>query len=396
MENLYKNIKILLFLPIITLFLFINGCENNLSDEGLNYISGDTIGTILLDSQIDSMNITSSNFIKYINNYSSANMMVGKYSDYESKSLLRFSGFPVNYDTVTVLSAKLKLRYKKVFYQDSLGVTSFNIYRVNKYYDFTTLTYDKFYNEIGTEILGTYTGTPTDTTEISITLNNQTVLDWFKYAHDTNYANKNYGIILVPNGNSTTIKSFYSYQNVNSYYYYIPNLTTIVSFPSGGQDTNVFNGSESVSLHYVPQVMNIPGRFIIQNGIAIKDILKFDLSKLPGKVIINQVLLELKVDWENSFYSSGSDTRLIGNMLISDTLTTDGVNYYSVRSDTNTYSLYLTVAFQKLSNGAYSNLGFLFKNIYDYSNLDRYVFYGPDYSDVTKRPRLKIRYTIRN
>jgi hypothetical protein len=53
------------------------------------------------------------------------------------------------------------------------------------------------------------------------------------------------------------------------------------------------------------------------------------------------------------------------------------------------------MAVQKWNYGTEANLGILIKNIYDYSNLDRYVFYGPDYSDVSKRPRVIIRYTIR-
>lgn len=385
--------RIILILLVISLPLFY-GCENNLSDEGLSYISSDTLGTLLLDSQLDTMNITSNNFIKYINTSSSANMLVGLSSNYESKTLLRFTSLPTNYDTTTVVSAKLNIRYNKTFYQDSLGLTSFNIYRVNTYYDFSTLTYDKFYNEIGTNALGNYTGTPTDTSLISLSLDNQTVGDWLKYAHDTNYANKNYGVILLPNSNTTTIKAFCSSKYSNSSF--IPYVTVVVLEPTGGkQDTLNFYSSEFTSLNYVPQINTIPGRFIVQNGVSIKDILKFDLSKLPEKVIINQALLELKVDWQNSFFTTGIDTRLIGNMLTSDTLTSDGINYYSIRTDTNTYSLYLTIAFQKWNYGISTNLGFMFKNIYDYSNLDRYVFYGPDYSDISKRPRLKIRYSIR-
>ncbi|MCX6164783.1 MAG: DNRLRE domain-containing protein [Ignavibacteriae bacterium] len=386
-------IRIILILLVFAFPLFY-GCENNISDEGLSYISSDTLGTFLLDSQIDTVNIVSNNFIKYINTTGSPNMLVGKYSNYESKSLLKFKGLPTNYDTATVLSAKLKLRYNKTFYQDSLGITSFNIYRINKYYDFSTLTYDKFYNEIGTNILGTYTGTPIDTSQISITLDNQTVQDWFKYAHDTNYVNKNYGIVLLANSNSNTVKAFYSsiYGNTN----YIPSFTTVMTYPSGRQDTLSFSYSEFISLNYVPQINTIPGRIILQNGVAIKDILKFDVSKLPGKVIINQATLEMKIDWANTFYTKGIDTRLTLNMLTdTSTLANDGITYLAMQTDSNTFTLYFREAVQKWNYGVYPNLGILLKNIYDYSNLDRYVFYGPDYPDASKRPRIKIRYSLR-
>lgn len=385
----------IIFILLVFAFPLFYGCENNINDEGISYISSDTIGTFLLDSQIDTLNIVSSNFIKYINTTSSSNMLVGKYSNYESKSLLKFKGLPTNYDTATVLSAKLKLRYNKTFYQDSLGITSFNIYKINKYYDYSTLTYDKFYNEIGTDILGTYTGTPTDTSQISITLDNQTVQDWFKYAHDTNYVNKNFGFVLLSNSNSNTIKAFYSsiYGNSN----YIPSFTAVMTYPSGRQDTLTFSSSDFISLNYVPQINTIPGRIILQNGVAVKDILRFDISKLPGKVIINQATLEMKIDWANTFYTKDNDTRLTLNMLTdTSTLANDGVTYLSMQSDSNTYVLYFREAVQKWNNGVYPNLGILLKNIYDYSNLDRYVFYGPDYPDASKRPRIKIRYSIRS
>jgi hypothetical protein len=388
---LNQIIRIILVLLVITFPLFY-GCENNISDEGLSYISSDTIGTFLLDSQIDTMNVVSNNFIKYINTISSTNMLVGKYSNYESKSLLRFTGLPSVYDTTTVVSAKLNIRYNNTFYQDSLGITSFNIYSVNKYYDFTTLTYDLFYNEIGTNVVGTYSGTPLDTSLITIPLDNQTVGDWLKYAHDTNYANKNHGIILLPNLSSTTIKALYS--SVSGFY---PTITAVVLEPSGKYDTLTFSTSEFVSLNYVPQINTIPGRIIIQNGIAIKDILKFDISKLPGKVIINQATIEMKIDWANTFFTKGNDTRLTLNMLTdTSTLANDGITYYSLQTDTNTFVLYIRESVQKWNNGTYPNLGVLLKNIYDYSNLDRYVFYGLDYPDASKRPRIKIRYSLRN
>ena len=391
LKKLNQIIRTILILLVISFPLFY-GCENNISDDGLSYISGDTIGTYLLDSQIDTLNIVSNNFIKYINTTGSYNMLVGKYSNFESKSLLRFTKLPTFYDTTTVVSAKLNIRYNKTYYQDSLGITSFNIYSISKYYNFTTLTYDLFYNEIGTNVVGTYSGTPNDTSLISISLDNQTVGDWLKYAHDSNYANKNYGIILVPNASSTTIKGFYS--SVTGFY---PYVKAVVLEPSGKYDTLTFNNSESVSLNYVPQINAIPGRIILQNGIAIKDILKFDISKLPGRVIINQATLELKIDWANTFYTKDADKRVVLNVLTdTSTLANDGVNYYSMQTDSNTFVLYFRESVQKWNNGAYPNLGVLLKNIYDYSNLDRYVFYGPDFPDASKRPRIKIRYSIRS
>jgi hypothetical protein len=386
------SVKFLVVFAIICL-PFLNGCQNNLSDEGISYIASDTLGTLLLDSQKDSIPINSNNFIKYINTYSSAYMMVGKYLNYESKSLLKFTNVNAGYDTMNVVSAKLFLRYSKVFFMDSGGVTSFNIYRLLKSYDYTTVTYDNFLSsDIGTSVLGTYTGTPMDTSLIAITLDNQAVKDWLKYATDTNYAVKNNGLVFLSNPNSTTIKSFYS---SNSTLY--PYVVAVLQQPTTGIiDTLTLDyHSSSVSLNYTPQINTIPGRIIIQNGIGIKDLINFSISKLPNKVIINQATLELKIDRANTFYSQGADTRLVAySMTDTSTETYDGA-FTSYPTDSNTYTIYITQAVQKWNYGSSVNLGLLLKNLYEYSNLDRYVFYGTDYPDVSKRPKFKIRYSIR-
>ena len=88
-ENLNKiSVSFLIVLALLCLPL-INGCQNNLSDEGISYIASDTLGTLVLDSQHDSIPINSNNVVKYINTSGSKNMFIGKYSNYESKTLLK-------------------------------------------------------------------------------------------------------------------------------------------------------------------------------------------------------------------------------------------------------------------------------------------------------------------
>jgi len=397
LKDLIKKIsKILLVLTVFAPLLF-SGCQNELTDEGISYIASDTLGTLVLDSQVDSLNLTANGYIKYINTTSSYSMFVGKSGNYESKVLIKFKGIPANYDTSTVLSAVLKLRYNKKFYQDSTGVTSFNIYKILNTYDLTTVTYDKFNSsDIGSTVIGTYTGSLSDTSRFSVPLDAQTVKDWFKYSYDTNYANKNYGLALVANNSSTTIKGLYSANYSDSLL--IPVVTVVFQNPSGRIDTVNINYSDFTTLHYVPQINAIPDRFIMQNGVAIRDIIRFDVSKLPGKVIINQATLELKIDYANSFITRGIDKRFIAFTVISDSNTIEGPQYTSGvnGNDTSSYINNITIALQKWNYSVNTNLGLQIQNVREYENLDRYVFYGPSYPDVTKRPRIKIRYSIRH
>jgi hypothetical protein len=393
--NLYIRKRIISFSLLIFISIFF-GCENNPNELGLNYIANDTIGTIVLDSQRDSILITSSNFLKYVNTSNSVNIFVGNYQNYTSKSLLKFYGITSSYDSAVVLSAVLKLKYNNYALEDSNGTTSFNIYKLNRDYNFDTVTYDQFSSsDIGTTVLGTYTGVLRDTVQISIPFDNQTIKDWLQYAVDTNYVNKNYGVILVPNSNSNNIKAFSSYISGSSALY--PTIVAVVA-KNGTVDTLTFSTSQSVSLNTVPSSIIPSGEILLQNGVTYKDIIKIDPSKIPANSLINEATLTLKIDKAKSFISSSTsstDVRLLVNMLTdSSSLTNDGTNYYSTQPDSVTYSITFNYAFQKWVSGT-SNFGILIKNIYDYSNLDRYVFYSTNYPDVDKRPRLKIRYTLR-
>jgi len=397
LNDLIKNIrKIIIVLAVFSL-PFLNGCKNELTDEGIGYISSDTLGTLLLDSYVDSVNITSNSFIKYINSTYSKSMFVGKYGDYESKILLKFKNIPSNYDSSDIISANLNLRYNKTFYRDSTGITSFNIYKLNSSYDLTTITYDKFNSsDIGTTVLGTFTGSLTDTSKFSIPLDITTVKSWFKYAYDTNYAVKNYGLAFVPNASSNSIKGLFSANYSDSLV--VPVVTVVFQNPQGRIDTVNLKYSDFTSLNYVPQVNNAPGRITIQNGVAIKNKILFNLSKLPGKVIINQALLELKIDWANSYLSPGVVKNYVGYMLTSDTLTIDDQHPYistAKEGDSSIHVINFTYALQSWNYGLSSNIGLLLQNYAEYTNLDRFAYYGPDYPDASLRPRLKIRYTIR-
>ena len=385
-------IQYILYCFALILILF-TGCENSPNELGLNYIANDTLGTKVLDSQTDTMAIYSNNFLRYLNTSNSVNMMVGKYQNYTSRTLLRFNSISNAFDSAVVLSAVLHLKYNGYALVDSNGYTSFNIYRLNNNYNFDTVTYDQFNNsDIGTTILGTYSGTLHDTASINITFDNQTIKDWLQYAVDTNYAVKNYGVIFVPNSNSTNIKAFYS--SLSSF---IPYVTAVVA-KNNAVDTLTFTTSQSTSLNYVPASLIPKTEILLQRGVSFKDILRFDLSKLSNKVIINEAVLTLTLDRAKSFISTVNsvNSSLLANMLIdSVALTNDGINYLSVQPDSVTYTIHLNVAFQKWNYGISPNMGILIRNIYDYTNLDRYVFYSSNYPDISKRPRLKIRYTLR-
>jgi hypothetical protein len=270
---------------------------------------------------------------------------------------LKFKSITSEYDSASVLSATLNLKYNNYFFEDSYGVTSFNVYSITKSLDFSTIKYDELTSsEIGTTVLGNFSGTPMDSADISLALDNQTVQDWLDYAADTNHPVKNYGIVMLPNASSTTIKSFSSSLNSESIR---PSVTVIVS-KNSNVDTLTLNVSESVSLSDAPVSIIPSERFVLQSGISFRDIMKFDLTKLPSNVIINLALLNFTIDKNASYITSNSDKRVYVGML-SDSVEqeTEGEISQAYPKDSITYTVRLNAIIQKWNSGISPNYGLL-------------------------------------
>lgn len=383
---------------MLTVFCFLcaailYSCKSEPSDLGLNFIDpNDTTGTFILDSQADTMTITSSNYRTAINTFGSDFMMIGAVEGYEAKSFLKYNGISADYDSSTVLSSTIYLQYADFAFKDSNASVSFNVYRVNRNLNYPTVTWDSIQgSDIGTKILGTYTGVPLDSVTLAITLDNQLIKDWLEYSADTNYAVKNYGIAFVPNASSGTIKGFFSSETVDD-----PYIQTIVS-KNGETDTLVFNASLSLWLANAPSTIIPPDRFVLQNGVAYNDLMGFDLSKLPANAVINEALITLTLDTLSSYLTNQSDRRL------RIAFTTDSVKktdtsvsaQFSFTPVNGVYEIRINNFFQLWANGTFPNYGILIGNAGQYGNFDKLVFYSPGYSDPTKVPRLRIRYTPR-
>lgn len=384
-------------IAIVIIAIAIQSCENNPNDLGLEFIVSDTLNTKVLDSNKDSLLITYNSYKRYVNTFVSSYMFIGSYQQngatYSSKAFIRTLGVSNLYAGATVLSARIKVNYAKYSYNDSTGTVGFNIYPINKQYNFTTITKDSISeSSIGTTVLGSYNGAVTDTNSIYIPFDNATAKNWLEYAADTSYAQKNYGIALVSNASSNTIKGFGGYFNGTA------NLTPqiiIVANKNNVTDTLKYP-FETISFPDVQNPYYPADRIVIQNGISLNSILNFNLDKLPPRVIINDAYLRLKIDLSNSTLSSQL-SRIMQISMMTDTVakTTDGSSFATTLDDSITVSVHLQPIFQRWNYGTAVNYGILVRNVLNVLNLDRYVFYGPGVQDTTLRPKLQIRYTPR-
>lgn len=394
--TLLKKIAYVTTFFLLLVVLALTGCENNPNDLGLTFINpNDTAGSKILDTTY----ISSNNYRRYINSNGSLNMLVGytvlSGNQYYSRSLIQFNGITGSYSSPTVVSASLRLKYSKYAFKDTTGAVSFNIYRVNKKFDLTTVTNDSVTSsDIGSTSLGSYTGSPTNTNAINIPLDNQTMKDWLGYAADTNYSVKNYGLAFVPNSGSNTIKGFYSGFADDS----LKPIITVVVQTTSSFDTLTFGSSNSVSLSDAP-LSAIPTSqyFVVQNGIAFRDILKFNFSsQLPANATINEAYLQLTLNSAQSYITSGTSNQIKVDMVTdSTTKASNDESFYLTRLDSITYTVRINQIVQRWISGLTPNYGVVLRCPSEKINLDNFVFYGPDNTDVSKRPRIRIRYTSR-
>lgn len=379
---------------IFILIISFQSCADDPNDLGVGFVpSGDTAGVRFLDSQIDTMAITGNNYKQFINNFGAQKILVGNYQNYESKSLLKFKDITTAYDSAKVISASLTLRYADYYFKDKLGITAFDLFRMNTNFNYKTITFDSVSSSsYGNTSLGNFSGLVPDSSSISIVMDNQTIKDWLEYAADTNYAVKNYGVMMFPSASSNTIRGFYLFNDNSAY---VPTLTVILS-KNGDIDTITLNSSESVTISNAPPSIIPNERFLLQNGIAYRNILNFDLSKLPSNVIINNATLLFTIDNANSYVSSTTDKRILVGTVIDSIAKTDSIFFEAFLLDTIVYSVSLNSMFQRWNSGILPNFGVTMKNYSEIENVDNFAIYTPTASDVTRRPRLKITYTKRN
>ena len=388
-------------LSVIVIPLLTESCADDPSSLGLKFIlPGDTTGVRIFDSYVDTMLITSTNVRKRTNTSGSPYMMVGNSGSYNSKALLRFDNFSPDFDSATIISATLTLSYENYYYpytsSDSLGQTGFDIFKVQQPLNYGSITLDSVNaNSFGNVSQGNYTGFLTaDSQEVTINLNTSMVKDWLEYAADTNYAGKNYGVVLSPNGGSTSIKGFYSTQSASTGNK--PTLKIILT-KYGATDTIVTQDAKSVSLVDGPLVQGNE-TFSIQAGIGYVQIMKFDLSHIPSTATINDVLFYLTIDSVDTKLSTTSP-RYIDLLYVNDTTNaTSGYAYSSYQSG-NQYIVRVIsnlqpTPFQRWLDGQ-ANFGLQIAP-HNYSfDLDEYSFFNVNASDRTKRPHVVIKYTPR-
>ncbi len=410
--TLFQKIIVTFIFSILSLTFF--GCNEqptNISSPLIN----DTIILYPISSATTKI-ITESESFKYRINgtFNRGVLFVGKGNEATAISLIRFSFPDTTYDyldAADILESNLILQPNRYSFGDSTGQQSFTIHELKKGFVYKT-NWDSIYTSGGTsdyfsdEIYGSFDGTIElkDTMpEIKIPFSKELVVRWLKDTSKTEFSD---AIGILPTENSQMITRFSAQEvGVNERDQIYQKIEIIFTNNESNLDTVVFKSSNEA--YYVDG----PGledktSLMIQGGIVFRSQLLFDINGvLPEMASIHTAQLELTLDTLRSVSGNfGLDSVLIGG-------------YYEKLYNINPKDKYIYMALKKTNSSVYifpsissaleswnrgdgkGNIGIVSSrqglSSMEFKLLDKYVFYGLNAQDSTKRPILKIIYSDR-
>jgi hypothetical protein len=388
-----KNKLVLVFFSLI--FIFLISCTDEPSSLGVEFITGELVSVKTFDSQIDTINQSSSYFKNVISLGSSTWILLGKYQDIEASTLLRFIfGFSDSLRTdiidgnINVLDSWIVLRNRYTF-GDTLASLEFTTHKVNSDWSFTTFTIDslsklQYENEdVGSNLVAT-------DSNYTFNLDESLVLSWMKNSAD-NALESNYGIYLIPKDMSGKITGFEALTGLSS-----EAAKLFVVIEKTGVYTDTINGFVIGDVSLVDgEVPNLPSGIIgMQSSIAVNSKLTFDVSGLPQGLVVNSAEVVLSQDSLNSMKGSGFNNSLRASFLrYNDSLNTQG-NAVALIFNDNKFIGNIT-AFLRNWVDTGENNGLLLQAGNQFDGLELFAIYGSDAVDLQLRPRLKVTYTIK-
>ncbi len=399
-----------IFTAITIIAVIISAC-NDLPTSISSSLLLDTIAVKPLTSR-DTTIITSSNsFIYRIQIFNSGTMFLGKYDDVKGLAMIRFSEIPDTLGNLTVDdidSATLYIPLLSYALGDSNNTTSlsFKVYKIIKLWTnetnwdslFTSGSISDYFDY--SKVIGTFNGTiiqnDTAMATLSIPLDKNLMIEWFRLQKDTDSAKTIYGIALIPDENSNVIRTL-SAQTVseNRTHPYI----SVTYKLNNNQYTSIMNSAIDASCTNAdpPETNSLT----VQGGVSDRFNLTFDLSMIPDEAAIHAAEIEFTFDTTGSYAGNfGFDSTLDAKLFYDSTNQTNYIEYYGFRLNptSNIYQFpSITSAIQYfIRHGKKGKLTFMpgtFQT--EYRQLDRMKFFNIDAADTTKRPVLRIIYSTR-
>lgn len=323
--------------------------------------------------------------------------LVGAGGGYYAASVIQFIPglFPAR-DTVSVLSATLQL-YMDYHIGPAGGTIAFNVYRMNRQWDPTTLDWDSLQAGIydPSILRGSYIGSVTaDSGVISVPLDTTMVREWLRTSTSTDVTK--FGIALVPTSASNVIVGFQSFSGDSV------SRVPLVSIVAGNAsqtslDTSNFSSGINTFAGDAP-VPTDPATVSIQSGIADRGWLYFDLSFLRQGSVVNSAQLMVDREPQTQFVNRMVDTSLAAHLATGTVLTTfegSSSTLLPVSGSATTIAGDVTHIAQSWIR---ANYGLVLRStsITEFGSFDLIRLYGVRSGTVALHPRMRIVYSSIN
>jgi hypothetical protein len=392
-----SKIKLFLILPFFAAFLFaLPGCSDDPSSLGKDQLAERGVGVVDTAFSRDTNKVKANSFRpdSALQLGASNYLLVGKVKNVEAWTLIRFSPYladsKYNPDSLSILSAKITLTYAyKV--GDTTAFFEATVRRPTIGWSPYTFTADSLAYLAYSGNIGTITDSIASTTT-TFDLNKSVVWDWFKVGYDTNYATKNYGILIQPNPNCKKIVGFQAVTTSSTTHAILK-----VEVEKNGtydyyHDTLTFNAYSDVHIVKGTEIKQ-PQRMTIQSGLPSYGNVWFDISQIPDGVVLNNAELILHCDTTQNLHGTTMDNELLAYYVADSAANTVSSSFYTTLGyDTGSYTGTVTSIVSSYL-AAKKNINFKIFPVAPLDGVDVTSIYSHESTDPKLRPELKIIYT---
>ncbi|NNG27899.1 MAG: hypothetical protein HKM87_10260, partial [Ignavibacteriaceae bacterium] len=279
--------RITLLLSIFIISISFLACEDEPSSIGIELVGSDLVIVRTFDSQIDTLDQSSSYHKKVIQLGASSKILVGKHEDIEASSLLKFIFGLADTLKDDIIAGDLDVNEAWIeltngyVYVDSNEVMDFTVHKVNNAWDAFDFTIDSL-PKLSYEMNDISSNKAISDTNYVFNIDPDVVLSWMKNAADTSLE-KNYGIYLKPVDNSAKVVGYQAFTVTSSQ---AAKLTLVIEKTGSYVDT--INGFIFADVSVVDGDLPVlpPENIVVQSSISINSIISFDLTAVPQGVII--------------------------------------------------------------------------------------------------------------
>ena len=294
---------------------------------------------------------------------------------------------------IDTVEFRLTVNYR---YKSSAVPVVFNVVEVQRSWSQSTFTSDSLASlTLGTKIIGTFSDTMNYTVTSMARLDTLEIRKWANSYIDI-LQPKFYGFaIQAPSGVTNGIIGFSTFDDFVSF---VPQI--FIRYTRNGRRDSLtfYSGQDTYATKYTGPTTYSP--LIVRGGFGIRSKIRFDISSLVDKPIVNNASLELTLDTAASSFGGFSPDTITALLGMSNTITdqSDSTIYaYGFRTNTAAgqppvYSIKLTSIADRWVRAVNPNYGITLRWASEYGTVEKAVFYSTANTDITKRPKLKITY----